>query len=115
MSQENAEEQVPQEFVGRPAVDEVQGQQHVGASDDWRSKIRQLNPVADDEDLFRGEDDVDDKKHAGPAPVWDGTTSLQDYLARAKIWISTTRAPSRTRGPSLLKALTGTTLKHSII
>ena len=153
--QENAEEQVPPEPVvdvnwERPAADEAQGQQNVGASSGWRSRRRQAGPGTEEEDpslsdpwesgnqdqwdnfekfmryrerngryensgkgkgkggRFRGEDDLDDRTNAGPAPAWDGTTSFQDYLVRAKIWVSTTRAPSRTRGPLLLKALTDT-------
>ena len=60
----------------------------------------------DDED--EGEDDQF-RTNAGPPPTWDGTSSpFEDYLIRAKIWCSTTKARPRTRGPLLLKALAET-------
>ncbi len=37
------------------------------------------------EGQFRGEDDVDNRANAGPAPAWNGTTNFQDYMVRAKI------------------------------
>ena len=60
----------------------------------------------DDDD--EGEDDQF-RTNAGPPPTWDGTSSpFEDYLIRAKIWCSTTKARPRTRGPLLLKALAET-------
>ena len=60
------------------------------------------------------EDDEDDaydqhRTNAGPPPEWDGVQcAFEDYLIRARIWLSTTRAKPRTRGPLLLKALKDT-------
>ena len=59
------------------------------------------------------EDDEDGdssfRTNAGPPPAWDGTsTPFEDYLIRAKLWVSTTKARPRTRGPLLLKALADT-------
>ncbi|CAE7247833.1 unnamed protein product [Symbiodinium microadriaticum] len=62
----------------------------------------------------RGREDEDDdngdlRANAGPPPPWDGQESpFEDYLIRARIWVGTTKARGRTRGPLLLKALSGT-------
>ncbi|CAE7037736.1 RE1 [Symbiodinium sp. CCMP2592] len=60
------------------------------------------------------DDDDDDggsefRTNAGPPPAWDGSECpFEDYLIRARIWISTTKAQARTRGPLLLKSLSST-------
>ena len=62
----------------------------------------------------RDDDDDDDggsgfRTNAGPPPAWDGSECpFEDYLIRARIWISTTKAQARTRGPLLLKSLSST-------
>ncbi|CAE7519971.1 unnamed protein product [Symbiodinium sp. CCMP2456] len=61
----------------------------------------------EDEDEEDGPDDF--WTNAGPPPSWDGVQCpFEDYLIRARIWISTTKARARTRGPLLLKALSET-------
>ncbi|CAE7736839.1 unnamed protein product [Symbiodinium sp. KB8] len=63
---------------------------------------------------FDDEDDDDGggaefRTNAGPPPSWDGVQCpFEDYLIRARIWISTTKARAQTRGPLLLKALSDT-------
>ena len=52
---QNAEEQVPPEPIvdgngERPAADEAQGQQNVGASGGWRSRRRQVGHGTEEED-----------------------------------------------------------------
>ena len=40
------------------------------------------------------------------APEWDGeTTSFQDYAIKARLWLATTKAKAKTRGPLLLQKL----------
>ena len=52
------------------------------------------------------DDDDTGRTNAGPPPEWDGVQcAFEDYLIRARIWLATTRAKPRTRGPLLLKAL----------
>lgn len=50
-------------------------------------------------------------KH-GPRPLtrpsFDGVSSFKDYRIRARLWLATTKAKPKTRGPFLLKNLTGT-------
>ena len=63
--------------------------------------------------LPRDDDDEDGdeqyRTNAGPPPTWDGVSSaFEDYLIRARIWCSTTKARPRARGPLLLKALADT-------
>ncbi|CAE7232206.1 RE1 [Symbiodinium sp. CCMP2456] len=59
----------------------------------------------DDDDEFGN----DSRANAGPPPPWDGTESpFEDYLIRARIWVNTTKARAKARGPLLLKALSGT-------
>ena len=67
----------------------------------------------------RGDDDDEDgfdgKGQSGPPPTWDGQTPFEDYQIRAKLWLATTKAKGKTRGPLLLKSLSGTpfeTFKH---
>ncbi|CAE7602014.1 GIP [Symbiodinium sp. CCMP2456] len=78
---------------------------------DRRSEWRGHRPR---EQSRRGRDDEDDdqgdlRANAGPPPPWDGQESpFEDYLIRARIWVGTTKARGRTRGPLLLKALSGT-------
>ena len=67
----------------------------------------------------RDEEDEDDgygdKGQAGPPPSWDGSSSFEDFLIRARLWLATTKAKGKARGPLLLKALSGTpfeTFKH---
>lgn len=54
-------------------------------------------------------DDRDDgeRTNAGPPPSFDGT-GFKDFQIRAKLWLATTKSKPRTRGPLLLKNMTGT-------
>ena len=46
---------------------------------------------------------------SGPPPEWDGETpSFQDYAIKARLWLATTKARPRARGPLLLQKLTKT-------
>eukprot|EP00435_Cladocopium_sp_Y103_P050254 s2395_g15.t1 len=52
---------------------------------------------------------------AGPPPEWHGPTSgttFEDWLIKARLWLATTKAKSRARGPLLLKALHGPPFEH---
>ena len=58
-------------------------------------------------DSSGGSDDRDGRSNSGPAPEWDGeTTSFQDYAIKARLWLATTKAKAKTRGPLLLQKLT---------
>ena len=60
-------------------------------------------------------DDSDDDRSGGTAgkgaggqpPEWDGNTSFQDWLIKAKLWLATTRARPKTQGPLILQRLSG--------
>ena len=52
-----------------------------------------------------------EKGQAGPPPSWDGSTPFEDFLIRARLWLATTKAKGKARGPLLLKALSGTTFE----
>ena len=60
-------------------------------------------------------DDSDDDRSGGTAgkgaggqpPEWDGSTSFQDWLIKAKLWLATTRARPKTQGPLILQRLSG--------
>ena len=61
----------------------------------------------------RDEDDEDDngdsRGSSGPPPTWDGTSStFEDYNIKARLWLATTKAKAKMRGPLLLKSLTST-------
>ena len=60
----------------------------------------------------RDDEDDDDagegRGQAGPPPTWDGETAFEDYHIKAKLWIATTKARPKMRGPLLLKSLTST-------
>ena len=71
-----------------------------------RRSREQSRRRADEDDDDQGSDF---RTNAGPPPPWDGAEyPFEDYLIRARIWVSTTKAQARTRGPLLLKALSGT-------
>ena len=48
-----------------------------------------------------------ERTNAGPPPTFDGTTDFKDYKIRARLWLSTPKSKPRTRGPLLLKNLSG--------
>ena len=49
------------------------------------------------------------RSNAGPAPEWDGEAlSFQDYAIKARLWLATTKAKARSRGPLLLQKLSKT-------
>ena len=54
----------------------------------------------------------DGRGSAGPPPSWDGVTPFEDYFIKAKLWIATTKAKGRSRGPLLLKMLSGAPFEH---
>ncbi len=61
------------------------------------------------------EDDGEGRGQSGPPPSWDGQTAFEDYFIKAKLWLATTKARGKARGPLLLKSLTSTpfeTFKH---
>ena len=59
---------------------------------------------ADDDD---DDDDRDSRSNSGPPPTWDASTPFKDYLIRARLWLATTKAKPQSRGPMLLRGLTG--------
>ena len=42
-----------------------------------------------------------------PPPPWDGQTPFEDYHIKAQLWFATTKDKAKSRGPLLLKILTG--------
>eukprot|EP00435_Cladocopium_sp_Y103_P054634 s153_g17.t2 len=55
------------------------------------------------------EDGGEGRGTSGPPPSWDGTSStLEDFNIKAKLWLATTKAKPKMRGPLLLKSLTST-------
>ena len=61
------------------------------------------------------EEDGEGRGQAGPPPSWDGQTAFEDYYIKAKLWLATTKARGKARGPLLLKSLSSTpfeTFKH---
>ena len=73
----------------------------------WSDRRPRPSRRRDDEDEDDGGNDF--RTNAGPPPAWDGSQCpFEDYLIRARLWISTTKAKARTRGPLLLKALSDT-------
>ena len=56
-----------------------------------------------------GEEEDDEEEEgrgqSGPAPSWEASTPFEDYLIKAKLWLATTKAKPKSRGPLLLKAL----------
>ena len=43
----------------------------------------------------------------GSPPAWDGQSPFEDYHINSQLWIATTKAKAKSRGPLLLKMLTG--------
>ena len=79
--------------------------------DGLQSPRRQRRRRDDEED----EDEGDGRGQSGPPPTWDGSTPFEDYYIKAKLWMATTKAKGRSRGPLLLKSLSSTpfeTFKH---
>ncbi|CAE7948678.1 unnamed protein product [Symbiodinium sp. KB8] len=73
----------------------------------WSDRRSRPPRRRDDEEEDDGGNDF--RTNAGPPPAWDGSQCpFEDYLIRARLWISTTKAKARTRGPLLLKALSDT-------
>ena len=51
----------------------------------------------------------------GPPPSWDGQSLFEDYQIKVRLWLATTKARPRARGPLMLKAMSGVAfeaLKH---
>lgn len=63
-------------------------------------------PRRRERDSHESGDDAE-RSNAGPPPVFDGT-QFKDFQIRAKLWLATTKSKPRTRGPLLLKNMTGT-------
>ena len=63
-----------------------------------------------------GDDDEEDEEEgrgqSGPAPSWDASSPFEDYLIKAKLWLATTKAKPKSRGPLLLKALGGSAFEN---
>ena len=63
----------------------------------------------------REEDESDEDRQGGSTgkgasgnpPEWDGTTSFQDWLIKARLWLATTRARPKTQGLLILQRLSG--------
>ena len=68
-----------------------------------RNERRRTRDADDDEE----DDDRESRSNAGPPPTWDATTPFKDYLIRARLWLATTKAKPSSRGPSLLRNLSG--------
>ncbi|CAE7370323.1 unnamed protein product [Symbiodinium necroappetens] len=68
-----------------------------------RGGARRGRAEADDED----DDDKDSRSNAGPPPTWDGSTPFRDYVIRARLWLATTKTKPQSRGPMLLRNLSG--------
>ena len=65
----------------------------------------------------RGEDEDEEEEEegrgqSGPAPSWDASSPFEDYLIKAKLWLATTKAKPKSRGPLLLKALGGSAFEN---
>ena len=54
-----------------------------------------------------GDDSGEGRGASGPPPSWDGQTPFEDYHIKAQLWIATTKDKAKSRGPLLLKMLTG--------
>ena len=68
-----------------------------------RGGARRSRAEGDDED----DDDKDSRSNAGPPPTWDGSTPFRDYVIRARLWLATTKTKPQSRGPMLLRNLSG--------
>ncbi|CAE7233307.1 unnamed protein product [Symbiodinium sp. CCMP2456] len=68
-----------------------------------RGQGRQQAAADDDGD----EDDRENRSNAGPPPTWDATTPFRDYLIRARLWLATTKTKPQSRGPMLVRSLSG--------
>ncbi|OLQ12727.1 Copia protein [Symbiodinium microadriaticum] len=67
----------------------------------WSERRQRPPRRREDEDDDDGGNDF--RTNAGPPPAWDGSQCpFEDYLIRTRLWISTTKAKARTRGPLLL-------------
>ena len=70
----------------------------------------------------RSEDSDDDHGNSGdrgspgPPPEWDGLkVPFEDWMIKVRLWLATTKSKPRSRGPLILKALSGApfeTFKH---
>ena len=68
-----------------------------------------LNPIGQRRTREREDDEEEEGNEgrgtSGPPPSWDGTTPFEDFNIKARLWIATTKARPRMRGPLILKAL----------
>ena len=58
------------------------------------------------------EEEGEGRGQAGPPPSWDGQTAFEDYYIKAKLWLATTKARGKARGPLLLSSTPFETFKH---
>ena len=83
-----------------------------GCVGDVRKEFRDVS--SDDEDESR--DGGGKRTSSGPPPEWNGEDlNFQDYLITARLWLATTKAKPRTRGPLPHQKLSKTpfeTMKH---
>ena len=104
-------------------ADEVEADEDdfdVDAFNEWMRRRRQERPprhrqlYSDDDDDSR--DGGGQRTSSGPPPEWSGEDlHFQDYLIKARLWLATTKAKPRTRGPLLLQKLSKIpfeTMKH---
>ena len=80
-----------------------------------RNQRRSRQARSDGSDDDHGGGGGGDRSNAGPPPAWDGSTAFKDYAIRVRLWLATTKVKASSRGPLLLKNLTGTPfddLKH---
>lgn len=81
---------------------------------EWMRNRRRRNGIQrrrqlDSEDDSRDGNGGDHRTSSGPPPEWNGEDlSFQDYAIKARLWLATTRAKPRTRGPLLLQKLSKT-------
>ena len=79
-------------------------QQFMRDSGSPRRGHRRRGHHSDDEEEEEGEG----RGQSGPPPTWDGiSTTFEDYQIKMQLWLATTKAKARSRGPLMLKALTG--------
>jgi len=111
--------QASQNHVEVAAPDEGSGGEDGFDSDEFRAWMRnrsqnRRNRRRQDDSEDDGRDDQ--RSSSGPPPEWDGEQiPFLDYQIKANLWLATTKAKPRTRGPLLLQKLSKTpfeAMKH---
>ena len=80
------------------------------AFQEWmRNRRRERAPRRQQLDSDDESPDGGHRSSSGPPPEWNGEDmNFQDYLIKARLWLATTKARPRTRGPLLLQKLSKT-------